>query len=404
MRPARASSLAGFPIARDEAAGALRRLGLAVEADGGSGDGSDGDLRVSAPSFRPDLTREVDLIEEVLRLRGYDKLPATLPPLAASPAGDADGRPEAIRRVLTALGWHEAITFGFTSPARIRALRLGPDDPRLRMVTLRNPMSVEQSVMRTSLLPNLLGAVSRNLKYDVSDVWLFEVGSVFLPRDGAELPDEPRRVAGIVCGRRVGWLGPGPEADFYDAKGAVERIAAELAPSGEGGAWASGLRFEPARRTPYLHPGIAAQVLLSDGTAVGEVGQVHPDVTAAFEIGRTCFIFDLDLERLPRPAPRQMRAVPRFPAVTRDISLFVAAEIPAVGVGDLIAARGDSLIEQVRVLEEYRDPARVPPGQKGLLWSITYRSSERTLTDGEVDERHEALVSHLVEKLAATRR
>ncbi len=315
-----------------------------------------------------------------------------------------------MRRALTSLGWNEAITYGFTSPARIAALRLPTGDARLRTVELRNPMTVDQSVMRTSLLPNLLGAVARNLKHDVNDVWLFEVGSVFFPRaeggrGGAsaedELPDEPARVAGIVCGRRPGWLGDGPAADFYDAKGAVERIIAELVPPGAQGA---AIRFEPARDISYLHPGVAARVLATDGTVLGEVGEVHPEVRAAFDIAPACFVFDLDLERLPQPEPRQMRAVPRFPAITRDISLFVAAEIPAARVGDLIAERADPLIEQVRVLEEYRDPERVPPGQKGLLWSITYRSSEATLTDKEVDDRHEVLVSHLVEKLAATRR
>jgi phenylalanyl-tRNA synthetase beta chain len=412
LRASRASSLAGVPIGRDAAAAVLRRLGLEVEA------GRDDDqLSVVAPTFRPDLAREVDLIEEVLRLEGYDQLPATLPPLAAGPVGLGDERTPAVRRALTLLGWNEAITYGFTSPARIAALRLPPGDARLRAVELRNPMSVEQSVMRTSLLPNLLGAVARNLKHDVNDVWLFEVGSVFLPVQRNidrhkvpavvrapgqdELPDEPGRVAGVVCGRRPGWLGAGPAADFYDAKGAVERIIAELVPPG---APAAAVRFEPARDISYLHPGVAARVVATDGTVLGEVGEVHPEVRAAFDIAPACFVFDLDLERLPQPEPRQMRAVPRFPAITRDISLFVAAEIPAARVGDLIAERADPLIEQVRILEEYRDPERVPAGQKGLLWSITYRSSEATLTDREVDDRHEVLVSHLVEKLAATRR
>jgi phenylalanyl-tRNA synthetase beta chain len=403
LRASRATALAGVAIARDAAAATLRRLGLEVDAAR-----DDDELSVSAASFRPDLAREVDLIEEVLRLQGYDQLPATLPPLAAGPSGRGDRRTPAVRRALTSLGWNEAITYGFTSPARIQALRLPAGDRRLAMVELRNPMTVDQSVMRTSLLPNLLAAVARNLKHDVNDVWLFEVGSVFVPRERAstgsaedELPDEPGRVAGIACGRRPGWLSPGPAADFYDAKGAVERLVAELVP---GGGASPALRFEPARDVPYLHPGVAARVLAADGTVLGEVGEVHPEVRAAFDIAPACFVFDLDLERLAQPEPRQMRLVPRYPAITRDISLFVAAEIPAARVGDLIAERADPLIEQVRVLEEYRDPERVPAGQKGLLWSITYRSSETTLTDREVDERHEALVSHLVEKLAATRR
>jgi phenylalanyl-tRNA synthetase beta chain len=329
-----------------------------------------------------------------MRLHGYDNVPATLPRLAAPPSGRGDRRPDAVRTALTALGMSEAITYGFTSPERIRALRLPEDDPRHRMVALRNPMSADHSVMRTSLLPNLLAAVARNLKHDVTDVALFEVGSVFLSTGEGALPDEPLRAAGVLCGRRAGWMGAGPEVDFFDARGAVDRIALEL------GVAPGALRLEADAGVLYLHPGATALLLL-DGARVGEVGEVHPDVRTAFEIGIRCFAFDLDLERLPQPGRRQMRPIPRYPAVTRDVSLFVAADLPAGRVRELVR---DDLIEAVTILEEYRDPARVPAGQKGLLWSITYRSSEKTLTDAEVDARHEVLVASLVEKLAATRR
>lgn len=395
LRASRATALCGVPISRDVAAQTLARLGLDVRP------GVDKDtLDVTCPSFRSDLAREVDLIEEVLRLYGYDKIPATLPPLASSPRGQADLRPGIVRRTLTGLGLTEAITFGFTSPEKIRALRLAAGDRRLDMVELQNPMSVDQSVMRTSLLPTLLGALARNLTHGVSDVQLFELGSVFLSRGAAELPDEPGRLAGVLCGQRSGWLGGGGEVDVFDVRGAVERVLAELG----GEEAARGARVRAVSDVPYLHPGVAGRVELADGTVVGELGEVHPEVRAAFGIEVRCFVFDLALEALPAPAPRQMQPVPRYPAVIRDISLFVGADLAAGDVGDLIEARRDPLIERVRVLEEYRDPARVPAGQKGLLWSITYRSSEKTLTDAEVDQRHEELVSHLVEKLAATRR
>ncbi|HLU68578.1 MAG TPA: phenylalanine--tRNA ligase subunit beta [Kofleriaceae bacterium] len=394
LRASRASRLAGIPITRELAERTLGRLGLEMR----QGEGED-ELLVRTPSFRPDLAREVDLIEDLLRLHGLDKIPATLPPLAAAPSGEVDRRPAFIRRALTALGYAEAITFGFTSPERIRALRLPDGDPGLRMVALRNPMSAEQSVMRTSLLPNLLAALARNLKHDVNDVALFEVGAVFLARGPAELPEEPLRVAGIVSGRRPGWLGPGREVDFFDAKGAVERIWSEL-----GGDTAGALRFARASEVPHLHPGVAAEVRAPGGELVGLVGEVHPEVRASFDIEPRAFVFDLAVDLLPPPAARQMRAIPRFPAVTRDLSLFVDADLPAARVGDLIAEARDPLIEGVQVLEEYRDPERVPAGKKGLLWSITYRSSEKTLTVEEVDARHEALVSGLVETLGATRR
>ncbi|HUS67992.1 MAG TPA: phenylalanine--tRNA ligase subunit beta [Kofleriaceae bacterium] len=387
LRPARASSLAGIPISAAVASRALARLGVQVRADGQ-------DLVAVAPTWRADLTREVDLIEEVMRLHGYDNVPATLPRLAAPPSGRADRRPDAVRAALTALGMSEAITYGFTSPARLEALGLPDGDRRRRVVALQNPMSADHGIMRTSLLPNLLAAVARNLKYDVPDVALFEVGSVFLANGDGALPDEPVRAAGVLCGRRAGWLAPGAEVDFSDARAAVERVAEELGIGGDR------LRLEADAGVPYLHPGATAAILV-DGARVGEVGEVHPDVRARLDVGPRCFAFDLDLATLPQPDPRQMRPIPRYPAVTRDVSLFVAADLPAGRVRDLVR---DDLIEAVTVLEEYRDPARVPAGQKGLLWSITYRSPEKTLTDAEVDARHEKLVAALVEKLAATRR
>jgi phenylalanyl-tRNA synthetase beta chain len=391
MRASRASSLSGIPIDRAIAKSALGRLGVEVR----DGAGSD-ELFAVRPSWRPDLAREVDLIEDVLRIHGYQRIPATVPRMEQAPRGTVDRRPEAARRALGGLGWSEAITFGFTSADRTRALGVAEGDPRLRMVALRNPMTSDHSIMRTSLLPNLLVALSRNLKFGLSDVALFEVGSVFLARGADELPDEPARLAGVLAGRRIGWLGDIPPVDFYDARGAVEVVLAELLTEERE------IRFErlDAGRTPFLHPGVAADVLV-DGALVGQVGEVHPAVRAAFEIEARAFAFDLDVAALPEPGPRQMRPIVRFPAITRDLSLFVSADLPAAQVGDLIR---DPLIEGVRVLEEYRDPDKVPPGQKGLLWSITYRSSEKTLTDAEVDSRHETLVAHLLEKLAATRR
>jgi phenylalanyl-tRNA synthetase beta chain len=389
MRASRATSLSGIPIDRAIAKRTLGRLGIEVR------DGAGADQVVAVrPSWRPDLAREVDLIEDVLRIHGYQRIPATLPPMEQPPRGVPDRRPEVARRALSGLGWSEAITFGFTAPEQIRALGLPDGDPRLAMVALRNPMTSDHSVMRTSLLPNLLAALSRNLKFGMSDVALFEVGAVFLARGPDTLPAEPARLAGVLTGRRPGWLGDGPPVDFFDARGAVVAVLAELLTV------VRSIRFERAARAASFHPGVAADVVI-DGTVVGQVGEVHPAVRAAFEIEPRAFAFDLDVEALPVPGPRQMRPIPRFPAVTRDLSLFVAADLPAARVGDLIR---DPLIEGVRVLEEYRDPDKVPPGQKGLLWSITYRSPEKTLTDAEVDSRHEALVAHLVEKLAATRR
>jgi phenylalanyl-tRNA synthetase beta chain len=393
IRASRASQLTGVDMSRDQVAALLERLSLPSTAL------DDDRLEVRCPTSRPDLAREVDLIEEVIRVHGFDKVPATLPPHTVTPSGRGDLRPALARRALTGAGLSEAITFGFTSPERIAALRLPDGDVRTRPMALSNPMSVDQSVMRTSLLPNLLAAVARNLKYDVPDVQLFEVGHVFLAREGQQLPAEPTRVAGVLAGRRPGWLKPGDEVDFFDLKGVVERLLAALL-----GASSSDVTWRATSEVPYLHPGVAARLSLADGTPIGELGEVHPETREALEVDVACFAFDLDLSAFPPPGPAQMTEIVRYPAVTRDISFFVADQVPAARVAEIISGADEPLIERVSVLEDFRDPAYVPAGQKGMLWSITYRSSKGTLTDAEVDQAHEAIVSRLLTELPAERR
>ncbi len=392
LRASRSSALTGVTMSRDTVAGILGRLGLASEAV------DDDTLSVTCPTWRPDLSREVDLIEDVIRLHGYDKVPATLPQHAITPSGRPDARPELARRALVGAGLSEAITFGFTSPARIEALRLGAGDRRARPLALVNPMSVDQSVMRTSLLCNLLGAVARNLKYDVPDVGLFEIGSIFLPRGEGELPDEPVHLAAVLAGRRPGWLRPGETVDLFDLKGILERTLAAML-----GDRARQVRFAAAADIPYLHPGVTARATLGDDV-LGHVGEVHPETRAAFEIDVPCFAFDVELAAVPPLAPAQMVGIARYPAVTRDVSFFVDEAVPAARVGEIISQVEEPLVERVNVLEDFRDPAYVPAGKKGMLWSVTYRSSERTLTDAEVDKAHEAIVSRLLQGLDAQRR
>jgi phenylalanyl-tRNA synthetase beta chain len=395
MRPSRATRLTGVELPRERCAELLGHLGLEVASEG------DDRLAVTVPSYRTDLEREVDLIEDVIRMHGLGKVPSTLPVTAVAPRARGDLRLAMARRALTACGLSEAITFGFTSPARIAALSLPDSDRRAHPIGIRNPMSVEQSVMRTSLYANLLGAVARNLSFQVADVALFEIGHVFLARGAGELPDEPLRVAGVIAGQRAGWLTGGGEVDFFDAKGAVERLLGDLlGPDHD----AQPVRFEAASDITYMHPGICARVLLSDGTVLGEVGEVHPRTRDAFELELPVFGFELALDRLPPLTPAQMAEITKYPAVTRDVSFFVAADLPASRVRELIAAAEQPLVEEVRVLEDYRDPDKVPAGQKGMLWSLTYRSSERTLTDAEVDAAHEAIVDRLLRDLPATRR
>lgn len=391
MRASRATQLTGLELTREHSTELLERLGLEVA------DGTGDELSVTCPTHRPDLTREVDLIEEVMRLHGIDQVPATLPHTDAATGSPTEIVHEITRRALVAAGLSEAITFGFTSPERTADMGFAAGDRRSTPIAIRNPMTVDQSVMRTSLYPNLLKAVARNISYDVADVGLFEVGSVFLPRTDSELADEPVHVAGVLTGCRPSWLKEGGEpVDFYDAKGAVERLLAELAP----GAVAT---FEATAEIGHLHPGLAATIAV-DGKKVGEIGEIHPSIREKFDIEAPVFVFDLDTTEIGAPDPVQMRGIPKYPAITRDISFFVNESTPAARVAELIGEASEPLVENALVLEEYKHAQKVPQGQKGMLWSITYRSGDRTLTDREVDTAHEAIVDRLLEKLPADRR
>jgi phenylalanyl-tRNA synthetase beta chain len=262
-------------------------------------------------------------------------------------------------------------------------------DRRAHPVAVRNPMSAEQAVMRTSLLPNLVGAIARNASFGIADAALFEVGAVFLrkagqPLDGepTELCDEPLHATAVLTGTRAPWLGAAQPYDYFDAKGVLEHLVRELG-GGEP-------RYVPATDIPYLHPGVAARVLSSDGALLGEIGEVHPSMREKLGAPAPIFAFQLMLDAMPAPLPKQLRAVPRFPASSRDVSLLLDDTVSAARVREVIAGASQDLVEQVRLAEEYRDAAKLGAAKKSQLWSITYRAADRTLTDPEVDAAHEA--------------
>ena len=394
LRASRATALTGVAIDVESAGAHLRSLGLGAHSAG------EDKVTVRVPTSRADLLREVDLIEEVLRLHGFESVPATMPALSAPPSTNRDDRNDRARAALTGAGFSEAITFGFTKPDHVAALRFEESDPRSRPIAVRNPMTLNHSVMRTSLLSTLLAAVSHNIKQQENDVALFEIGSVFLGEvGGGELPAEPTRVAAVLAGRRPGHLGDRVAVEFSDLKGALDRLFRALDPTGQ-----LDISVVSSTQIGHLHPGLAGEIRKSGGTVVGEIGEVHPEVRDAFEIPIKVFAFELSLSQMPVSGPAQMSPIPKFPAVSRDLSFFIGAEIPAQKVEHQLRAACDELLESAELLEDFRDPAHVPDGQKGMLWSLTYRSYEKTLTDTEVDASHERLCSEVLSSLSATRR
>ncbi|HVV82102.1 MAG TPA: phenylalanine--tRNA ligase subunit beta [Kofleriaceae bacterium] len=395
LRLARARQLTGTPLSAGDCEAALLRLGCDVEPAG------EGRWSVTPPSARADLAREVDLIEDVLRVHGYGEVPSTLPALKAAPEPLASPRADRARRALAAAGLAEALTFGFQSRERHGWLGLPADDRRAHPLAIRNPMSADQAVLRTSLLPNLLAAVARNRAFGLPDVALFEVGSVFVRGDGqpldgepTALPDEPLYAAVVLAGARPRWLGAGAPWDVFDLRGILDHLARALAVEAP--------RLAAVADVPYLHPGVAARVWLGDA-AVGVLGEVHPAVRDRAGLDGPVFAFEVALDAWPAPSLARMRPVPRFPASPRDVSLLLGDEVPAARVAEVIRAAAGPLLETFSLAEEYRD-ARLGAGKKSVLWSISYRSLDRTLTDAEVDAAHEALVATLVRELDAQRR
>ncbi|TMQ23185.1 MAG: phenylalanine--tRNA ligase subunit beta [Deltaproteobacteria bacterium] len=395
VRLPRVRLLTGVALDVDTCRDALDRLGFEV------GGGPD-TLAVTPPSARGDVAREVDVIEEILRVVGYEQVPSTVPALRQVPGVRAGNPGDAARRALAAAGVSEAITYGFQSAARCLALGLPGTDRRTQPIALRNPMTTDQAVMRTSLVPNLLAAVARNASFGRSDVALFEVGSVFLRRGAGiterpmhELADEPVWATGVLAGRRPAQIGLGTPWDAFDAKAlalvAIRAVAGEIA-----------LRVRATRSVPYLHPGVAGEIA-HDGDTIGWFGEIHPEVRKRLGVEAAVFAFDLELSRLPLAGPPQMQPIPRFPGSARDVSLLLAEDIPAARVREVVEQAAEPLVQRVRLLEDYRD-AKLGEGRKSMLWSIEYRSPERTLTDAEVDKAHETIVGRLVENLPAQRR
>jgi len=386
LRPDRCRALLGLDIPTSEMATTLERLAMRVRREDGGGE--ERPLRVSAPSFRIDVAREVDLIEDIVRIQGLDNVPAELPPAGAAPAASGDAVAEVVRDLLAAQGLLETVSVAFSGPRSLPA----PGAP-LR-VPIQNPLREDCCVLRTWLLPGLLTALGKNVERGVEEVRLFEVGRVFIGHGEASLPAEPNHVAALVWGRRRDWLAPGTPMDFFDVKGMIEELADKLRVQ---------LAFQ-ASTHPFLHPGAQALIKGDVGAEVGWVGELHPEICR--ERGAPgALAFELDLGHLAPPAaPACMVALPRHPAVVRDLSLFVDADVPWARIRAALMSDEEPLVENVWIHEDYRDPERVPSGKKGIFLRVRYRARDRTLTDSEVNEVHERLVAGLAGEIEVVRR
>jgi phenylalanyl-tRNA synthetase beta chain len=397
LRQDRVRALLGAVVEATDAHGALERLGFSRRAS------QPGAEVWEVPSFRPDVSREVDLIEEVGRVRGYDSIPTALPPIRASrDAGPRQALARRARQAAVACGLSEAVTYAFVRPADLEAV-----GAPAATVTLRNPLHEDHSVMRTSLLPGLLRALARAERHGQRDARLFTVGAVFLPRpvrpaDLAEhegLPDERLALTVLVAGDRAAWLHKPEPVDVWDAKGLAEGLVSRILRR------AVAIRVpSDAERPRALHPRGAAWIDV-DNSRIGSFGPLHPDVADAFEIGGAAVIIDLDLGVMQTIGAEQPRfaALPRFPSSARDVAIVVAEGVAAGDVESAAREVAGELADQVVLFDRFTGGA-VPDGHASLGVHIVYRAPDRTLTDAEVDARHREVLSALETRFGATLR
>lgn len=384
VRHWKVKGLLGIDMKPAEMEQIFKSLGLKVQKR------SKGGLKVLPPSYRLDLSREADLIEELARLRGYEKIPSTLP-LARSQSGRADlrlSRERNVRSFLIGEGLTELINIPFTSNSlNLRFPGLWGDGAS--PVPILNPLVQENSEMRLSLIPGLLQNLRVHLSQKAKSFWGFELGKVFCSAGGS-LPKEKQQLAAILYGpRERKGLRVREEGaiDFFGGKGLLEGIL-EVLRLGQRPTWInSGI-------PSFLHPGKAAWLKLDDSD-LGYLGEFHPGLREEFDLP-PFFIFELDFEKLLQYAPPKLtaRSLPRFPSVERDLALVVDDEFPAQRIINWIHDLGHSLIEDVQVFDQYRG-SPVPEGKKSLAYAVSYRAEDRTLTDAEVNALHQDLVSRI---------
>jgi phenylalanyl-tRNA synthetase beta chain len=390
-RPARANALLGLSLTADEMAGLFRNLEFAVEK---VGDG----LMVTAPSYRVDIEREIDLIEEICRLNGFDRVPTTMP--RAEVFSDRPSRHQSLQRTVRdyfiTSGLHEVISFSFIGPDAADRLLLLPEDPRRTSIRLCNPLAEEQSVMRTMLLPGLLETLTRNLNFRNSDLGLLEMRRVYLPNPSGDMPQEPIVCAGVLTGRRApeGWSQPADAVDFFDLKGILEGLFDELRI--EGVVWQAG------NSEPFQHPGKSARILV-EGLQLGTMGELHPTVLENFGIDVPVYHFELDFEGLVRLSRviTSVVAPSRFPDVQRDLALLVPVEVPSQEIVDSIRGQKVMELEGVDIFDYYTG-SHVPEGKKSIAVRLTYRLADRTLTDDEVNRIHGRVLDTLCRRMPVT--
>jgi phenylalanyl-tRNA synthetase beta chain len=383
----------GIGLGRNEMADLLNGIGFETTPT------DDDTLRVAAPSFRVDVSRPQDLMEEVARRWGYDNIPTTYVPIPAdgSAAPKALVQRQRIRDRLAGLGFSEAVNYSFIHEKSCDRLGLVDSDIRRKVVEILNPLTEDQAILRSSLIPGLLDTMRLNISRQSKTLKLFEIGKTFISNGRDALPDERDFLAALWTGDRFisGWFGKPVPCDFYDLKGGLESLMESLQ--------VPDLRFTrlSGDRCPYIRPGVGADIRIA-GQSVGMVGEVTPNVLSAFGLKQTAFVFELDLMELIDRIPDVVYAqpLPKFPSTSRDATLIVGQEMEADTILSEVRQLDQPLVEDVQLFDVFQGKP-VPENAKSISFRIIYRSDEKTLEDDTINQLHKEITASLVKKFKA---
>lgn len=344
-------------------------------------------LELEVPTFRLDITEDADILEEIARIYGYDNIPSASLEGNAT-AGVKTEKQKFIDNVKSnsiACGLNEILTYSFVSPRGVDKINLPDDDEKRNFVKIMNPLGEETSVMRTTLIPNMLDVISTNISHKVEEVSAFECGNTFIPQEG--LPIETKK----YC---VGMYGK--EVDFFVLKGVIESVLNNVG--------LKGYEIEPETTNLTFHPGRCAKIVYNN-IYIGTFGELHPDVIENYNLGQRVYVAEINIDTVFENLnlTKSYNPLPKYPSTSRDIALIVKDEVFVKQIEDIIKANGEDLVESYKLFDVYKG-AQIEEGHKSIAYSITYRSKDKTLTDEDVAKVHEKILSELSEKLNANLR
>ena len=344
-------------------------------------------LELEVPTFRLDITEDADILEEIARIYGYDNIPSASLEGNAT-AGVKTEKQKFIDNVKSnsiACGLNEILTYSFVSPRGVDKINLPADDEKRNFVKIMNPLGEETSVMRTTLIPNMLDVISTNISHKVEEVSAFECGNTFIPQEG--LPIETKK----YC---VGMYGK--EVDFFVLKGVIESVLNNVG--------LKGYEIEPETTNLTFHPGRCAKIVYNN-IYIGTFGELHPDVIEKYNLGQRVYVAEINIDTVFENLnlTKSYNPLPKYPSTSRDIALIVKDEVFVKQIEDIIKANGEDLVESYKLFDVYKG-AQIEEGHKSIAYSITYRSKDKTLTDEDVAKVHEKILSELSEKLNANLR